>query len=79
VVREYVLASEGAVEFVEQYARVLEFALARYTAQDKPFVTVSIGCTGGKHRSVAIAEALGQRLESMGVMVRVTHRDREHA
>lgn len=76
-VSEYVLASDGAQEFVEDYATLLGNVLERYRAHDKHSVTIAVGCTGGKHRSVAIAEALGDKLRERGVAARVTHRDRE--
>ena len=75
-VRDYVLASEGAQEFIDGYAGVLETVLSHYRAHDKHSVTIAVGCTGGKHRSVAIAEALAQRLREDDIAVRVTHRDR---
>ena len=76
-VRDYVLASEGAQTFIEGYSRVLEEVLGLYRAHDKHSVTIAVGCTGGKHRSVAVAEALAERLRNGGLPVRVTHRDRE--
>jgi len=76
-VRDYVLASEGATQFVDGYAELLGNVLAHYRAHDKHSVTIAVGCTGGKHRSVAIAEALAERLRESGTPVRVTHRDRE--
>ena len=76
-VRDYVLASEGAAEFVDDYAQLLANVLSHYRAHDKHSVTIAVGCTGGKHRSVAIAEALAERLRRHGMPVRVTHRDRE--
>ena len=76
-VRDYVLASEGAAAFVEDYAQLLANVLSHYRAHDKHSVTIGVGCTGGKHRSVAIAEALAERLRRHGMPVRVTHRDRE--
>ncbi len=75
-VNEFVLGSEGAQEFVGQYATLLGSVLALYRSFDKHSVTIAIGCTGGKHRSVAIAEALGESLRALGTQVRVTHRDR---
>lgn len=75
-VKEFVLGSEGAQEFVAQYAALLGTVLDLYRSYDKHSVTVAIGCTGGKHRSVAIAEALGEALREQGLTVRVTHRDR---
>ncbi|MGC4173920.1 RNase adapter RapZ [Demequina sp.] len=76
-VRDYVLASEGAAEFVADYAKLLDSVLSHYRAHDKHSVTIAVGCTGGKHRSVAIAEALAVSLREHGRPVRVTHRDRE--
>lgn len=76
-VREHVLNSEGAHEFIGAYADVLHGALRHYRAHDKHSVTIGVGCTGGRHRSVAIAEALGDALRERGHQVRTTHRDRE--
>ncbi|SEI80401.1 RNase adapter RapZ [Demequina mangrovi] len=76
-VRDYVLASDGARDFVDGYAGVIAGVLDRYRAHDKHSVTIGVGCTGGKHRSVAIAEELGRVLGERGYQVRVTHRDRE--
>ncbi|WP_082110132.1 RNase adapter RapZ [Demequina phytophila] len=76
-VRDYVLASDGARDFVSGYADVIAGVLDRYRAHDKHSVTIGVGCTGGKHRSVAIAEELGRVLGERGYQVRVTHRDRE--
>ncbi|WP_084078394.1 RNase adapter RapZ [Demequina sp. NBRC 110057] len=75
-VREHVLTGLGAQEFIDGYTEVLDGVLQRYRAHDKPSVTVGVGCTGGKHRSVAIAEELGRRLQERGYAVRVSHRDR---
>jgi len=74
-VRAHVLASAGAQDFLESYMQVLDTALAHYRAHDKHSVTVAVGCTGGRHRSVAMAEELGARLTAQGHSVRVTHRE----
>lgn len=74
-VRDHVLASEGAAEFLESFAAALVVALRGYRAHDKHSVTIGVGCTGGKHRSVAMAERLGAILSEAGLEVRVTHRD----
>lgn len=76
-VSEYVLASEGAEEFLDRYADLLTGVLRLYRAHDKHSVTIAVGCTGGRHRSVAMAEALAARLRDADVAVRVTHRDKE--
>jgi RNase adapter protein RapZ len=75
-VREYVLGSEGALEFVDAYAAALTPVLGGYRRENKRHATIAVGCTGGKHRSVAIAEELGRRLRELpGVTVNVRHRD----
>lgn len=75
-VRDYVLTQEGASEFLEAYAKALTPVLEGYQRENKGHSTVAIGCTGGKHRSVAMAEELAKRLASVpGVAVSVRHRD----
>ena len=75
-VSEYVMQQEGAAEFVESYARSLEPVLAGYQRENKRHATIAIGCTGGKHRSVAVAEELATLLRGFpGVAVSVKHRD----
>lgn len=76
-VKDYVLKADGAMAFVEGYADLLDMALTRYRAHDKHSVTVAVGCTGGKHRSVAVSEELAARLADKNFSVRVTHRDKE--
>ena len=75
-VSDYVLSQPGASEFVSAYAGALEPVLAGYQRENKRHATIAIGCTGGKHRSVAIAEELATRLRVLpGVAVSVKHRD----
>ncbi|MCB2175214.1 MAG: RNase adapter RapZ [Actinomycetales bacterium] len=74
-VRDYVLGLPGARMFVERYVATLEPVIAGYQHEDKRYATVAIGCTGGKHRSVAIAEAVAAELRRRGSRVVVTHRD----
>jgi UPF0042 nucleotide-binding protein len=78
-VRDYVLGQPGAAEFLETYHRLLSLVVEGYRREGKRYMTVAIGCTGGKHRSVAIAEALmgllkAQKAEAQ-LSVRVLHRD----
>jgi UPF0042 nucleotide-binding protein len=76
VVSDYVLAQKGATEFIDAYAKSLEPVLAGYQRENKRHVTLAVGCTGGKHRSIAVAEELAKRLRSLpGVAVNVRHRD----
>ncbi len=75
-VRDYVLGQPGASEFVSAYARALAPVLEGYQRENKRHATIAMGCTGGKHRSVAIAEALAAQLRELpGVAVSVKHRD----
>jgi len=75
-VSAFVLGAEGATDFVESYARALRPVLAGYQRENKRHATIAIGCTGGKHRSVAISERLATLLRAEpGVAVSVKHRD----
>ena len=74
-VRDYVLSQEGASEFLDRYHGLLRLVGAGYQREGKRYLTVAIGCTGGKHRSVALAEALTARLAADGVQTAVFHRD----
>ena len=74
-VRDYVLTQEGADEFLDVYTRLLRLVGAGYSREGKRYLTLAIGCTGGKHRSVAIAEELAKRLGDDGVQTAVVHRD----
>jgi UPF0042 nucleotide-binding protein len=75
-VRDFVLAQEGAAEFIEYYSKALEPVLAGYQRENKRHATIAIGCTGGKHRSVAVAEQLAAIFRAHdGVAVSVKHRD----
>lgn len=74
-VSDFVLEQEGAREFVNKYSELMASILSGYSRELKPFTTIAIGCTGGKHRSVAIAEAISERLRQAGQSVRTIHRD----
>ena len=74
-VRDYVLQQPGAKDFIDGYTNLLEVISAGYLREGKRFATVAIGCTGGKHRSVAITEELRARLTEAGMDVAVVHRD----
>jgi RNase adapter protein RapZ len=74
-VRDYVLSQEGASEFLERYTELLKIIGAGYRRERKRYLTLAVGCTGGKHRSVAMSEELATRLADMGVHTTVVHRD----
>jgi RNase adapter protein RapZ len=85
----YVLGQDGAEEFLDRYAAALQPVIAGYQREHRRYATVAIGCTGGKHRSVAMTEALAARLQALsdaqdpaagaeehpGPVLRVAHRD----
>jgi len=75
-VSEYVLGQEGAREFIDSYATAVKPVLAGYQRENKRHATIAIGCTGGKHRSVAMARELARLLQEFpGVAVSLKHRD----
>jgi UPF0042 nucleotide-binding protein len=74
-VRDYVLKQPGAEEFLKAYTDTLRITFDGYGQQGKQYVTLALGCTGGKHRSVTMAEEIGLRLEEAGLGTQVVHRD----
>jgi RNase adapter protein RapZ len=74
-VAEYVMSQPGAAEFLDAYVPMLEGVAEGYLREGKRFMTVAIGCTGGKHRSVAMTEEIARRLSAAGFDTRPTHRD----
>ena len=77
-VRDYVLVQDVAVEFLERTQHLLELILPAYVLEGRSYLTVGVGCTGGRHRSVAIVEEVSARLRDLGYHPRVTHRDINH-
>ncbi|MDG2050683.1 MAG: RNase adapter RapZ [Myxococcota bacterium] len=76
-VARYVLDSEGGREMVGRLVDFLGYVLPQYDREGKAYVTVAIGCTGGRHRSVAVAEYLSEHLKGEGREVNLIHRDAE--
>jgi len=75
-VRRYLDRSEATADFLRHTQNLLNFLVPQYVAEGKSYLTIGIGCTGGRHRSVAMAEALKKGLSGIdGVRLRVTHRD----
>jgi UPF0042 nucleotide-binding protein len=74
-VSRYVLTRPGAEDFLDRYLAVLEPVLEGYQRENKRYATVAVGCTGGKHRSVAMVEELERRLQRPGLAVSALHRD----
>ncbi|MEY3846185.1 MAG: hypothetical protein RJA66_452 [Actinomycetota bacterium] len=75
-VSEYVLHQEGAEEFITNYVAALQPVLAGYLRENKRYATIAVGCTGGKHRSVAVSRRIAAELEKLpDVAVSIKHRD----
>jgi len=74
-VRDYVLGQPGAAEFLDTYHQLLDVVIDGYRREGKRYMTVAIGCTGGRHRSVMVSEKLGHFLRAQGYRVLVQHRD----
>ncbi len=74
-VREYVRSQPRAEEFLNQYEDLISLLTDGFLHEDKHFLTLAIGCTGGRHRSVAMSEAFAERLRAHGVSTLVVHRD----
>jgi len=76
-VRDFVLGQKETMVFLERFRDMLEFLLPGYRREGKSYLSVSIGCTGGRHRSVAIAEELYRHFKQRNVNIKITHRDIE--
>lgn len=74
-VSDYVLKNPAAIEFLDSYEQALLTAIDGFAKEDKHYVTIAIGCTGGQHRSVAISIELAKRLKSRGLQVTVSARE----
>ena len=78
-VRDYVLAQRGTREFLDELDRLFGLLLPGYEREGKAYLSIAFGCTGGRHRSVVIAEQLAERLHRQGRRTAVHHRDVDRA
>jgi len=74
-VADWVMAQDGAQEFVDAVVQLMGPVTAGYLAEGRRYATIGIGCTGGKHRSVAMTQAIAARLTTEQVATFVVHRD----
>ncbi|WP_375476265.1 RNase adapter RapZ [uncultured Jatrophihabitans sp.] len=74
-VRDYVLSQDGAADFLDRYTDILAIIGTGYRRERKRYLTLAVGCTGGKHRSVVMSQQLAERLSASGVQTTVIHRD----
>ena len=75
-VRDYVLGQPDTAEFLERAQGFFDFLIPAFVREGKHYLTIGMGCTGGKHRSVVLSEVLADHLRTLGVSVQVDHRDR---
>lgn len=76
-VHDYVMASDQAKEFLERLQGLLDLMVPAFEADGKRYLTIAIGCTGGKHRSVVLGEKVASHIRELGLPVQVEHRDRQ--
>jgi RNase adapter protein RapZ len=75
-VRDYVLGQPDTAEFLQRTQGLFDFLIPAFRREGKHYLTVAIGCTGGKHRSVVLSQVLADHLRTLGVAVQVDHRDK---
>jgi UPF0042 nucleotide-binding protein len=76
-VRDYVFSFGESVRFMEKLTELADFLLPLYEREGKSRLNIALGCTGGRHRSVAIVEETARQLRDNGLQVRCSHRDHE--
>lgn len=74
-VKSYILGSENTQIFIQKYLNFLDYLLPLYEKERKAYLTIAIGCTGGRHRSVTIAHAIYEHIHTQGKLVEIIHRD----
>jgi len=77
LVKDYVLEKDETGDFLKRFGELIDYLIPHYEREGKSYLTIAVGCTGGKHRSVVIAESLADRARQMGMSVDVRHRDME--
>jgi len=74
-VKDFVLGTDLTGDFLDKTVALFELILPAYVSEGRSYLTIGIGCTGGRHRSVAISEELSKRISALGFQLRVSHRD----
>ena len=74
-VREYIIARPDSMDFLTRLQGFLEYLLPRYRSEGKSYLTIGLGCTGGRHRSVSVSLLIAERLRQSGYEVNIKHRD----
>jgi RNase adapter protein RapZ len=76
-VQKFVMEKQATMMFITRVEEFLDFLIPQFRSEGKSYLTISVGCTGGKHRSVAVTEALGRLFTALNVSLKITHRDSE--
>ena len=76
-VRDYIMAASQSRELLRRLIELVDFLIPLYLQEGKSQLTIAVGCTGGRHRSVAFAQAIGDHLREGGLPVSITHRDKD--
>jgi UPF0042 nucleotide-binding protein len=76
-IKEFVLGHEETRVFLGKYLDLLDYLIPLYEKEGKAYLTIALGCTGGRHRSVAIARSVYEHINAMGKTVELNHRDRD--
>jgi UPF0042 nucleotide-binding protein len=74
-VKKFVLQNQEARLFFKKYTDLLDYLIPLYEKEGKAYLTIAVGCTGGRHRSVVIARALFDHIRQAGKQLEITHRD----
>jgi UPF0042 nucleotide-binding protein len=74
-VRDFVLADPNSRTFLDKYLSLLDDLIPLYEKEGKAYLTIAIGCTGGRHRSVAMARSIFEHIQNQGAAVEISHRD----
>jgi len=76
-IKEYIFSRDESCTFLKKYSELIDYLIPLYEKEGKAYLTLAIGCTGGMHRSVAVAEAIFEHLQGQNKRVEISHRDIE--
>jgi UPF0042 nucleotide-binding protein len=76
-IKEYIFSRDESCTFLKKYLELIDYLIPLYEKEGKAYLTLAIGCTGGMHRSVAVAEAIAEHLQGQNKRVEISHRDIE--
>jgi UPF0042 nucleotide-binding protein len=78
-IKSFVLNNDETILFLQKYLDLLDYLIPLYEKEGKAYLTVAVGCTGGRHRSVVIANTIGEHISKMQKQITITHRDIGHS